>query len=100
MIRLVRGAIAAVGKNYFVIDMGNAGGGIGLRVFAPDPTLARFRSQSRVTLHTYLQVRESDLSLYGFVTAEELVVFEFLLGVSGLGPKVAFATLSTLTTDT
>ncbi|HRJ42833.1 MAG TPA: Holliday junction ATP-dependent DNA helicase RuvA, partial [Caldilineaceae bacterium] len=52
-----------------------------------------------VSLHTYLQVRESELSLYGFENSDELAVFELLLGVSGVGPKVALATLSTLTPD-
>jgi len=99
MIRQVRGTVAAVGKSFFVIDVGGNGGGIGLRVFVPEPTLARFRAESRITLHTYLQVRESELSLYGFENAEELSVFELLLGVSGVGPKVALATLSTLTPD-
>ena len=99
MIRQVRGTVAAVGKSFFVIDVGSSGGGIGLRVFVPEPTLARFRAESRITLHTYLQVRESDLSLYGFENDEELAVFELLLGVSGVGPKVALATLSTLTPD-
>lgn len=99
MIRQVRGTVAAVGKSFFVIDVGSSSGGIGLRVFVPEPTLARFRVESRITLHTYLQVRESELSLYGFENAEELSVFELLLGVSGVGPKVALATLSTMTPD-
>ncbi len=99
MIRLVRGTVVAVGKSHLVIDVGNAGAGIGLRVFVPEPTLARFRVESKVTLHTFLQVRESELSLYGFENGEELAVFELLLGVSGVGPKVALATLSTLTPD-
>lgn len=99
MIRQVRGTVAAVGKSFFVIDVGGSGGGIGLRVFVPEPTRARFRAESRITLHTYLQVRESDLSLYGFENDEELAVFELLLGVSGVGPKVALATLSTMTPD-
>jgi len=99
MIRMVRGTVAAVGKSFLVFDVGNAGGGIGLRVFVSEPMLARFRVESKVSLHTFLQVRESDLSLYGFEDAEELAVFEMLLGVSGVGPKVALATLSTLTPD-
>lgn len=99
MIRLVRGTVAATGKGHLIIDIGGAGGGIGLRVFVPEPTLARFRVENKVTLHTFLQVRESELSLYGFENSEELAVFELLLGVSGVGPKVALATLSTLTPD-
>jgi Holliday junction DNA helicase RuvA len=99
MIRLLRGTVLATGKNFLIIDIGSAGGGIGLRVFVPDPTLARFRPESVITLHTFLQVRETELSLYGFETEEELSIFELLLGVSGVGPKVALAVLSTLTPD-
>ncbi len=99
MIRLVRGTVVATGKNHLIVDMGGVGGGIGLRVFVPEPTLARCRVESKVTLHTFLQVRESELSLYGFENTEELILFELLLGVSGVGPKVALATLSTLTPD-
>lgn len=99
MIRLLRGRVLATGKNFLIVDIGSAGGGIGLRVFVPEPTLARYPSESMVTLHTFLQVRETELSLYGFETEEELSIFELLLGVSGVGPKVALAVLSTLTPD-
>ena len=50
-------------------------------------------------LHTYLQVREDALTLYGFVSEDELAIFELLLTVSGVGPKVALSTLSTLSPD-
>lgn len=99
MIRMVSGTVAAAGKNFVVVEVGNAGAGIGLRVFVPEPTLARYRPGAKLVLHTYLQVRESELSLYGFEELEELAIFELLLGVSGVGPKVALATLSTLTPD-
>lgn len=99
MIRQVRGPVAAVGGNYLIIEVGNAGAGIGLRVFTPEPTAARCRVGDLLALHTHLQVRETELSLYGFEERDELVIFEALLGVSGIGPKVALATLSTLTPD-
>ena len=100
MIRLVRGPIAAVGKNYLIIEVGHPGAGIGLRVFTPEQTAARGRVGEHLALHTYLQVRETELSLYGFEDHDELLVFEALLGVSGIGPKVALAALGTLTPDT
>jgi holliday junction DNA helicase RuvA len=100
MIRMVSGKIVDAGKNYVVVEVGSAGAGIGLRVFVPEPTLVRYRPGSSLSLHTYLQVRESELSLYGFETTEELSIFELLLGVSGIGPKVALSTLSALTPDT
>jgi Holliday junction DNA helicase RuvA len=52
-----------------------------------------------VELLTYLHVRENEISLYGFLTEEERSLFELLLGVSGVGPKVALATLSTVSPD-
>jgi holliday junction DNA helicase RuvA len=99
MIRTVSGRVIAVGKSHLVVEVGASGAGIGLRVFVPEPTLARYRVDMPVTLHTHLQVRENDLSLYGFESTEELSIFELLLNVNGVGPKVALSTLSTLTPD-
>jgi Holliday junction DNA helicase RuvA len=53
-----------------------------------------------VTVHTYLYVREDELSLYGFESLDERELFERLIGVSGVGPKVALAVLSFLSSDT
>jgi Holliday junction DNA helicase RuvA len=99
MIRLVRGLVALRTKDALVVDLGGSGGGIAVKVFVTEPTAARFMDGSGVLLHTYLQVREDALTLYGFETEEELAVFELLLTVSGVGPKVALATLSTLSPD-
>lgn len=99
MIRMVHGTVITTGKNFLVVQVGSAAAGIGLRVYAPEPTLARHRTGATVSLHTYLQVRETELSLYGFEDSEELAVFELLLGVSGIGPKVALSTLSALSPD-
>ncbi len=99
MIRQVRGTVTAVDVNFLIIEVGHPGAGIGLRVFTPEPTSARYRAGDNLLLHTYLQVRENDLSLYGFEELDELAIFELLLGVSGVGPKVALAALSTLSPD-
>ncbi|CAN5521786.1 Holliday junction branch migration protein RuvA [soil metagenome] len=99
MIRLVRGTVLARGKDYMIVEMGGAIGGIGLKVFAPEPTLAQFSSGTVITLHTYLQVREDALTLYGFADEDELAMFELLLTVSGVGPKVGLSILSTLSPD-
>ncbi len=102
MIRFVRGTVAALGKDYIVVDL-SAGaansGAVGVLVSVPETTLAQLRVQDLVTLHTHLQVREDVLALFGFETEEELIFFNLLLGVSGVGPKVALATLSTLSPD-
>jgi len=99
MIRLVRGTVLARSKDHLIIDVGGSGGGIGLKVFAPEPTLAQFNGGAVVTLHTYLQVREDALTLYGFATEDDLGMFELLLTVSGVGPKVGLSILSTLSPD-
>lgn len=99
MLRIVRGTVAMRLKDALVVDIGGASGGIGFKIAVPEPTAARFHDGAAVFLHTYLQVREDSLSLFGFETEEELGIFELLLTVSGVGPKVALATLSTLSPD-
>ncbi|RME47014.1 MAG: Holliday junction branch migration protein RuvA [Chloroflexi bacterium] len=97
MIRFLRGVVLYVEQSSLVIEPG--GSGLGLRIYVPNPTIARTKVGDIITLHTYLQVRENELSLYGFETPEELQIFELLLGVSGVGPKVALSALSTLSPD-
>jgi len=99
MIRLIRGRMVARGKDHLIIDMGSENAGLGIKIFAPEPTLAKYQVDELTILQTYLQVREDALNLYGFETEDELQIFELLLGVSGVGPKVALATLSTLAPD-
>ncbi len=99
MIRMIRGTAISRGSDHIVIDVGGAGGGFGVKVFAPEPTVVEIPLNSIVALHTHLHVRDNALNLFGFMTEDELTIFELLLGVSGVGPKVAMATLSTLTPD-
>lgn len=99
MIRSVRGTVLARGKDYLVINVGNQDTGVGFRLFVPDPTAAQYNLNELVTLSTHLHVREDLLTLYGFATEDELATFELLLSVNGVGPKVALATLSTLSPD-
>ena len=71
-------------------------GGLGIEVFAAGPTLSALSRQldEETRLHTYLHVREDALQLYGFRSVRERVFFLWLIGVSGVGPKVALAVLS------
>ena len=73
--------------------------GVGLRVAVPKGLAERLNIGEKVFLHTHLVVRENDLSLYGFESAEDRKLFITLLGVDGVGPKVALSVLSTLTID-
>jgi holliday junction DNA helicase RuvA len=99
MIRSVRGKVLQGGKGYLVIEVGAVAGGIGLRVFTTEVTSSQLQQSDSVLLHTYLQVREDALSLYGFPNEDELSMFELLLSVNGVGPRVALATLNTLSPD-
>lgn len=99
MIRLLRGAVQGRGKDYLLIELGGASGGMGFKVHVPDTMRLEAQLNDAVTLHTYLQVREDALTLFGFSSEEELDLFELLLSVNGVGPKVALSTLSTLSPD-
>jgi Holliday junction DNA helicase RuvA len=91
MIASVRGVVQHVGAGEAVIEVG----GVGLRVFVPRAVLDSHVAVGKVVfLHTYLVVREDALSLYGFESPEQREVFEALLQVSGVGPKLAMAVLS------
>jgi len=74
-------------------------GGIGLRVFVPAQLRDGVRVGENLKLFTYLAVREDSLTLYGFSTDEERDFFTMLLGVNGVGPRLALAGLSTLNPD-
>jgi len=75
-------------------------GGVGIRVFVPRTVLENVGGIGRnIRLHTHLLVREQELSLYGFETEDDLQLFELLLGISGVGPKVALSILATLSPE-
>jgi len=93
MIRYLKGQVVAKGLNNAVILVG----GVGFQVYAPATTLAALAVGQEGTLHTLLVVREDDLSLYGFTEERSLELFELLLSVSGVGPKVALNLLSSQT---
>ncbi len=90
MIASLSGTVAARDEKSVVLDVH----GVGLRVFVLPRTLAKLPPQTATTLLTHLNVREDALDLYGFATAGELRLFERLLSVSGVGPKVALGVLS------
>lgn len=93
MIASLRGVLVRRGADWAVIDVG----GVGFRVAVPASTAAMLPAPGReVTLHTYTHVREDTLALYGFATEDELRLFEDIIGVSGMGPKLALTSLSTL----
>jgi Holliday junction DNA helicase RuvA len=96
MIASLSGTLLKREKNALVIGVG----GVGLRVTVPKTALENVGEVGRpIALLTHLLVRENELSLYGFETEEDLRLFEVLLGIRGIGPKVALSILSTLSPE-
>jgi Holliday junction DNA helicase RuvA len=95
VIASLRGSVAALGLDHVVLETG----GVGLRLACPPRVLADLAVGAPAHLHTSLVVREDSLTLYGFTSAEERDLFEVLLGVSGIGPRLAIAMLAVLTPD-
>lgn len=96
MIATLRGEITQIEDNALTVEIG----GLGLRVFVPAPLRSRIKVGEAVLLYTHLVVREDALTLYGFETQADRQLFDMLLGVDGVGPKVSLAVLSTLTVET
>lgn len=92
MISFVRGPVASVSLAQAVIDVN----GVGMLVHATPKTLGKLREGEEATLTTAMIVREDSMTLYGFADAEEREIFEVLLSVSGIGPRLALAILSVL----
>jgi len=90
MISRLRGTPAGRTPDGLVLDVG----GVGYLVAATPSALRRAADASEVTLETYLHVREDALQLYGFAEPAERELFLHLLGVTGIGPKVALAVVS------
>ncbi len=78
-------------ENFVVLD----NQGVGFKVFTSGATLARITPNQETTLYTYTYVREDALDIFGFYSQEELAFFEKLISVSGVGPRLALAILST-----
>ncbi|MDE6023865.1 MAG: Holliday junction branch migration protein RuvA [Lachnospiraceae bacterium] len=95
MIAYIKGIVETIDCEEVVLDKD----GIGFRIFTSQNVTNKLRIHDSVTLFTYMNVREDDISLYGFLTKEEQSVFKLLIGISGIGPKGALSVLSTLTVD-
>ncbi len=96
MIASLEGRLEAIDAEGAVVNVG----GVGFRVAMPTTVLSALGNPGdSVKVYTHLHVREDNIALYGFATAAELWMFETLLGVSGLGPRLALAMLSTLSPE-
>jgi Holliday junction DNA helicase RuvA len=96
LITSLQGILQSMKDGEIVVEVG----GVGLRVSVPDSVLEKAPQVGRpVFLHTYLVVREDLLALYGFSDPEEREIFTMLLGVSGVGPRLALAVISHLSME-
>ena len=96
MISYLRGTLAAFEEDKVIVDVG----GVGYGVFMSGQAMGRLPAVgSEVKLHTYLNVKEEAMQLYGFLTRDDLSVFRQLIGVNGIGPKGGLGILSALSPD-
>jgi Holliday junction DNA helicase RuvA len=96
LIAHISGELALVEADHVVIDVG----GVGYKVFAPLSVITEMpHPGSKTKLFTYMAVKEDSITLYGFTDREQQSLFELLLTVSGIGPKVALNVLSALTVE-
>lgn len=94
MFAYIKGILAIKTNTYVVIDVN----GVGYKIFMSQKAIDEIGElEKTVKVHTYYYVREDNISLYGFITSEELRLFELLLSVSGIGAKSAIAILSEIT---
>ena len=93
MIAYIKGKLEVKTKDYIIIDVN----GIGYKIFMSDTSINELDKGKEVKIYTYMRVREDDISLYGFLNNEELVTFELLISVGGIGAKSAISILSNIT---
>ena len=95
MIYQISGNLIAKHKDFVVIEVS----GIGFKITSTINTINTIKPEQKILLHTYLHVREDALDLYGFHSTLEREVFLLLIGISGIGPKLAITILSGILPD-
>ncbi|MCF6277763.1 MAG: Holliday junction branch migration protein RuvA [Anaerolineales bacterium] len=96
MIATLHGEITQTEENALIVEVG----GIGMRVHVPATLRERMKVGESIFLYTHFVIRQDAMSLYGFETQGERDLYNLLLSVSGIGPKLALAILSSLSIDT
>lgn len=95
MISYIKGDIKAISADGFVIENNN----IGYFINSTLTSLSKIQINNEYKIYTSMQVREDDISLYGFYSQEELEMFLLLISVSSIGPKIALGMLSSISSD-
>lgn len=95
MIAFVRGTAVDMTENSVIVEAG----GIGYEIYMTGTELSQIHMGEEVKIHTYFNVREDAMQLYGFRSKDDLQMFKLLLGVNGVGPKAAVGVLAGITAD-
>lgn len=96
MISYVRGELVAIEEDKVILDVN----GVGFGIYMPAQAMSMLPPLGEeIRLHTYMNVREDAMQLFGFLTKDDLKVFKLLIGVSGIGPKGGLSILSQLSPD-
>ena len=95
MIAFVRGTAVDMTENSVIVEAG----GIGDEIYMTGTDLSQIHMGEEVKIHTYFNVREDAMQLYGFRSKDDLQMFKLLLGVNGVGPKAAVGVLAGITAD-
>jgi len=96
MISYIRGELVSIEEDKIIVDVN----GVGFGIYMPAQTMNLLPSiGEEVKLHTFMNVREDAMQLYGFLTRDDLHVFKLVIGVSGIGPKGGLGILSKLSAD-
>ena len=96
MISSLRGKLETLGVDWAIVNVG----GVGFQVYMPTSTMSALGPVGgEVKLHTHLHLREDNVTLYGFSSADELALFQTLISVSGLGPRLALTMLSAMNVE-
>ncbi len=93
MFAYLRGVLEQIDENYIVVDVG----GVGYKIYTPAATIQRLpQLHKEVKVYTYSHIREDAFDIYGFIDKEQLSMFELVISVSGVGPKVGLGILSSI----
>ena len=96
MISFIKGTVEDISESSLIVE---TSGGVGYEIFMTGPQMARIQIGDSVRIHTYLQVKEAGIALFGFMTRQEIAMFRLLILVNGVGPKGAMGILSRFSPD-
>jgi len=96
MIASLNGRISQIFEDNIILEVG----GVGLLVYVPAQVISQVRKNENIRLFTQLILRQDSLTLYGFENVDSREIFQLLVGVNGVGPRMGLAILSSLEVDT